>query len=362
MIKSLIADGRGRELLADLEKKDDFPTGLVTYTLPFRETTQRVTYFANELYGSNINQDVSTGGTPENVHNGGDNAYWTASALSGTWDFASTAQAFDGTQSIDMTSTTNNDEALFEDATSIDADNYAVFSGAAYIDSWSGGASAQKNISIRLRNNGVDVGTPILLGSYVDESLLGSWQTFTVPMADFNPAGAVFDEIVIRTIDTGPGQPPSVYLDALAFQETGSSTFVIESQLGSLCYVSSLHIVIAKTLGSGGAATPSVAWDQLCGQTALANGITFRQNKGGEITLDSQFKHHADFMSFPGVVFTAGGSTTSVWNTYTITLDSPFKLDSRTKDRLEIVVSDDLSVYDFLKISAQCGELIIKEI
>ena len=362
MIKSLIADGEGRSLLAALEKKDDFPAGLVTYTLPFRETTQNVMYFANEQYGSNINQDVSTGGTPENVHNGGDNTYWTASALTGTWDFASTAQAYTGSQSIDMTSTTNNDEALFEDATSIDADNYSVFSGAVYVDSWSGGASSQKNVSIRLRNNGVDVGTPIFLGSYIDESLLGSWQTFTVPMTDFNPAGATFDEIVIRTIDTGPGQPPGIYLDVLAFQETGSSTFVIEPQLGSLCYISSLHMVIAKTLGSGGSATPSVAWDQLCGQTALWNGITFRQIAGGDILIDAQFKHHADFMSFPGVTFSSGGSTTSVWNTYTINFEAPFKLDSRTKDRLEIVVSDDLSVYDFLKISAQCGELVIKEI
>ena len=88
--------------------------------------------FTNDTYGTDLNQNVTFGGAPEEVHDGTDNAYWTGTAISGTWTFDSTDQANTGTKSIDGTDTVNNSIAQLAKGASLDVTSYVAITGYIY--------------------------------------------------------------------------------------------------------------------------------------------------------------------------------------------------------------------------------------
>ena len=98
----------------------DVENGGLVVTTQSRQSYQPLNVFLTDENGSPaMNVDGSVGGSADGVHNGTDSVLWTGSAISGTWDFASTAQAKAGTKSIDATATANGDQGLLTRASSI---------------------------------------------------------------------------------------------------------------------------------------------------------------------------------------------------------------------------------------------------
>ena len=315
------------------------PGGLVAYTEPRKIFEPHIQFFQADSGAIDMNIDASGGGTPENIHDGGDTAYWTASALSGTWDFASTTQANGGLQSVDATATTNGDEALFEDATNIDMSVYVSLSGFIYIDSWS--AVGTKEVEIRARLAGVDVGNPVNLSDYIDTGVTGSWQGFLIPKADLGLSGQTVDELVVKTIDTG-GQPaPDYYLDDLLWTGVSAAdpvTYYIRNLTGRNTLMSGMSLFMADVVTEAAA----LAYNTFLAVPALTNGFQLTRQTRGEIATSISLKQLSDVIQTYGEFrIDTGGDATNRWLKIEFTFDPPVRLNE--DDFMSMTVQDDVS-------------------
>jgi hypothetical protein len=343
-IKSVITDGCGEGLDAGVHFKQDVPPGLVAFTEPYRDFIAQTKPLLSETTGGiNANVDASFSGTPDGIHNGTDTALWTATAISGTWTFDSTGQAQAGTKSIDATATVDNNEAQLERSSAITANSYTAMTGYIYITAWP--ATGTKEVELRTRLAGVDVGNTVSLSNYVSTGTLNTWQKFTIPLADFGLGADSIDQVIVKTVDIGGGVAPDYYLDTMQWEETGSETFSVTPDLGTKYYVTHMSITMADaydgTLAS--ASHPNIKYNQLLGVSKLTNGIVFRLTTDQIVRFSGIFQQHIDYMTFPGLKVTTGGDATNTWLQYDIVFDYPFVMDSRTKDKLEMTLSDDLS-------------------
>jgi hypothetical protein len=356
-IKTTIADGQGTNGEAAVKTKRGIASGLVVYTEPLRDTIAQTKAAVNDTYGADMNQNVSFGGTPEGVHNGTDSALWTASAISGTWTFNSTAQAQAGTKSVDATATVNNDEALFSDATSINTGNYTALTGYIYITGWP--TSGTKDVEVRMRNNGTDEGNALNLSNYVNNTTFNTWQKFTIPMTDLTGGSVTVDELVVRTIDIGGGAPPDYYLDTIQFEETGSAlTYTVEPDNNSIYRIDTLQITMADAYVSTltDATHQKLPYNTLLGVAKLTTGINIKLTTDRTIRFNSNFQQHIDFMAFPGTQVQSGGDGTNTWKTYTVPFPERIVMSSETQDKLEITINDDLSGLLYLRMLVRGGK------
>lgn len=323
------------------------PRGLVTYGLNYEFEVNAPRYAVNDTYGNRMNVNGTSSGASDGIHDGIDSVLWTASALSGTWVFNSTTQAFAGTNSIDATGTVDTDQALFTRASAIDPATYNTVEGAIYIDSWS--SSGTKDVTLQFRLAGVPVGASINLSGYINTTSTGSWQAFSIPTAAFGFSGNV-DELVVTTVDIGAGPPPNYYLDALKFQATsagtGPQTFTIEPDYDELlrCYGISWTIVdnYAPATAVGGAL--GLSYDKFGGLSALTNGVLTRRIQGQDVLFTNIAKGNSD------IITAAGGELVEFWhdgtNTYTkfyVRFGAPVDLNGRERDKFEFIVRDNLS-------------------
>lgn len=343
-IKTVITDGCGEGIDAGVHKKNDVPSGIVSYTEPYRDFIAQTKPLLSETTGGvDANVNASFSGTPDGIHDGTDSALWTGSALTGTWTFDSTAQAQAGTKSVDATATVNNDEAQFARASAITASDYAAMTGYIYITAWP--ATGTKEVELRNRLAGVDVGNSVNLSNYINTGVLNSWQKYTIPLADFGLGADSIDQLVVKTIDIGGGAAPDYYLDTMQWEETGSEVFSVSADQGTKYYITNMSITMADaydgTLAS--ASHPNIKYNQLLGISKLTNGIVFRLTADDIVRFNGVFQQHIDYMTFPGLKVSTGGDATNTWLQYDIAFDYPFVMDSRSKDKLEMILSDDLS-------------------
>jgi hypothetical protein len=350
-IKTIIGDGSGAGLEAGVHRKPDLPSGLVVYSEPIRNFIAQTYPLVNSETGAiDANIDASFSGTPDGIHNGTDSVLWTATAISGTWTFDSTAQAQQGTKSIDATATVNDNEAQLERSSAITANDYTAMTGYIYITSWPG--SGTKDVQLRTRLAGVDVGNSIDLSNYITVGTLNTWQKFSIPREDFGLNSDSIDQVVIKTVDLGGGAAPDYYLDTMQWEEQGQAIYQLNQDIGTKFYATDLSITIVDAYDStlASASMPNIKYNQLLGLSALNNGIIFRLTTDDIIRFNGVFKQHADFMTFPGLTIQTGGDATNTWLTYNIKLDYPFVLDNRLKDSFEMILSDDLSGLLFYRV------------
>lgn len=343
-IKSVITDGCGEGIDAGVHNKPDVPSGLVTYTEPYRNYIAQTKPLLSETTGGiNANVDATFSGTPDGIHNGTDSVLWTGSALTGTWTFDSTAQAQAGTKSIDATATVNNDEAQLERGSTIIADSYTAMTGYIYITSWP--SSGTKEVELRNRLAGVDVGNSVNLSDYINTGVLNAWQKYTIPLGDFGLGTDAIDQLIVKTIDIGGGAPPDYYLDTIQWEETGSEVFSVSADLGTIYSITHMSITMADAYDGtlANSSHPNIKYNQLLALSKLTNGIVFRLTTDSVVRFNGVFQQHVDYMTFPGLGVTSGGDATNTWIRYDIPFDYPFVMDSRTKDKLEMTLSDDLS-------------------
>ena len=346
--------GNGNSADPIIHKKKTHPAGLVVYTEPYLDAVAKTVPMLSETNGVNANINAAFSGTPDGIHNGTDTVLWTGSAISGTWDFASTTQAQAGTKSVDAIATVDNDEALFTRASTISTGDYTAITGFIYITAWPG--SGTKEVTLRLRNGGINQGDELNLSNYMDTGTLGSWQAFAIPIEEFNAGTVDVDEFVVKTVDIGGGQAPNYYLDVLQFEEAGGDTFIIEPTPGTRFHITEITIVMADTTTD-----TSSTWNQILELAKLTNGINFILTTDNAIRFNGTFQQHVDFLTFPGMEASFDGNGTNASVQYTADLSAfPAVMSGKTKDNFRMIIADNLSGLLFFRVLVRGYEEIIK--
>jgi hypothetical protein len=357
-VKALITDPKtGRAAsVADCEEC----SALAVATRPLKTFRNKIEFFSHPDHGYNMNIASGFSGTPVPVHNGTDNAYWTGSIVVGTWVFNSVTQAHAGTKSVDATATGNNDIAQFTKAAAIDLTGYAAITGWIYLDSWD-----DRGIK-RIQIYGWDVGTSSLVGrkrnlkDYINIGLTDSWQKFVISLDDLNLIGETIDAIRVKTVDTGPGDPPNYYLDDVQIEENFDPIeFTIKPDNGKWLHVNSYSILAvdayATTLTD--ATMPFLSYDKLLNISSLENGILYRRNISGEVPLSFPFRNLSDVLIFPGAkIEDYGADATNAFLKILVDLGEPIILKAENDDSISFRVSDNLTGLIKLIISANCRE------
>jgi hypothetical protein len=327
-----IIDGKGTAKKTHLFQRNG-DVGQIVYTDRLIIGTAGAIPYLNATYGASMNQNVTFGGTPEIIHDGGDTSAWTATAVQGAWDFTTGAV-------ITLTDGNNNDEALFEDSGggTVDMSSYTALTGKITLTTYT---PASESILLNLGLAGVLVGNTIDLNDYIDTGLFGTQQSFAIPKADLGINGDTIDELVI-VLSKASGPKPTFAFDDLQIEETGNpEQFIVNPPAGTKYHVTKLVLTVADT-GTGGTA---YAYDQWGGIASLTNGINLRTEIGGSTLFSATIRQLSDFLA-------AGGSVDTVVDDGTDTLQvlgvklfetEPVILDSRDNDRFVITINDNLS-------------------
>ena len=333
---------------------DTLPNGTIVYTHPYVNDLSAGTFFVNPVHGVDMNKDGAFAGTPDKIHNGIDDILWTGSALSGTWDFNSAVQKKTGTYSVDATATTNNSEALFTRSSTINLGNYLAVTGHIYITDWSTAGSA-KEVELRIRNGGVDVGNTILLRDFLNVGLFNTWQKFTIPIDLLGTGPADIDEMVIKTVDNGGGQAPSYYLDDMQWEETaGSLSYSLPVPPGFEFFLEEISFAAAGPLDStlANGTTQNIPYDKFVGET-LTNGVLLQVQSDEGLFNAAIFTNHIEFMTTPAMEFQSGGDATNTWVRYYTRYKSPPSVSGDKNGKFTVIINDDLSNLLYFRVIAR---------
>lgn len=371
MIKTILTDGAGAGKSAHIHTPVNgvvLPSGLAVYTEPLVAKTRRTKFFLNPTFGADMNQNVTFGGTPENVHDGGDNAGWTGTAIQGIWDFADTTDPQAGAAHVSITDANNLDMASFADGTETDMSGRTALSGQVQLVSYN---DTVNSIILQFQNNGVAVGDPVNLNNFIDTGIVGSYQGFAISKSSFGISGDVVDELDI-TIVRIAGTKPTVYFDVLQIEETGNpAEFVIEPSEGKIDNIVQVDYTFAgpytgitTVAGATENATLSnLSFNKILDVTKLPIGINTRAQIGDEVPFSATFTQLIDFVQLPSAVLTSlGGDGTNSFFKVSFDLSNvPQRLDSANSDRLIITINDDLSGLLFFRATAIISEVDIKQ-
>jgi len=362
-VKFRQVDGLGSGLEASVVEKESLVPGGLVYTEALFEYETIFKPFLSDTFGGDMNQNIAFSGSPEGVHDGTDTALWTASAISGTWDFASTTNPNGGTKCVEAVSVKNDDEALFEDGTSTDFGSFVALSGAIRLEKFS--ATGVKHVEARFRINGSNVGNPVNIDDFVDVGILNSYQTFGITKDNFGIAGDTVDELVIRVISTGGGPAPDFRLDDLQIEQTGGAEeYDVFPNGNTILEILELRFVLVDGLDStlANASVPNIAYNQLLAVTVLSNGILVQHIKDGKIRFGANLKQLADFIQGGFDVVTLNGDGTTTWMVLSLLFNTPVILDSRKEDSMRVTVQDNLSGLTVAKMFARGRERVFLEL
>ena len=316
-------------------------SGLISYTEPLYETVGAALPLSDENGSTNLAVDASFSGTPETVYDDDPTTNWTNSALSGTWDFASTAVTpASGTEVIDATSTINGDQAQMERSSAVDLSSYTALTGQIYISTWN---DNRHSVSIEIRTSGVLQGNAVLISDYVDTTITGQFQQFAIPKSDLGLNGQSIDQVVITTNSTA-GQPPDYYLDLIQFQESGLKEFSVTLNPGQKFQVLSVNYAILDNV-------TVVEPDSFLGAGNLANGIIIRTQRQGGTAFLRGVKGIADVAAAGGQIGTIVTGTTDTF--VPIIGDAPGGtiLRGDDGDNFSFLIQDDLSAITSFRVS-----------
>jgi hypothetical protein len=315
--------------------------GLVVFTDDLKKQSNLFQPAVNPLLGNEMAINASFGGTPDGIHNGLDNVWWTASAISGTWDFASATNPFAGVGCIEQVSNSGSDEALITRSSALDSESYVGISGKVRLEQWGGG---EKHIELRFRLAGVDIGVSVNIDDFIDTSVLSEYQTFNINFTDFGVGGDI-DELVV-TKNKISGSTPKFRLDNIQVEETGgASVFVVEAPFGRKFLIQSLYIsyVDALDISLVNATAPAFSYDKLMNEAALDNGIVYQIIEDGEIVSSLSTSTLGDNLKGGASITSLVCDGTNTCLTLEVRFGGPLVLDSRYEDSLSIIIGDDLS-------------------
>jgi len=360
MVVNTIVTDNESGLKAEVVKKDSCNCqALAVATIPYLDFENSIKFFTNPDYGADMNQDALAGGTPEEVHNGTDDALWTGTQVAGGGeiDFDSTNQNHTdgGSKSVFFNRCEVDDTAQFAKGSSLDCSGYVALTMYIYVDNnW----NTLDSFSIY----GYDTGTTSIVGNSVDLQdyfnfeTQDVWQKITIPLEDMGLSGETIDALRINC-DAIEGNKPQFYIDDMQFEETGSPiAFTLKADKGTWLHVTEFTLSLADeyagTLSDG--TMPLIPYDKFLGVT-LAAGINYRRVQDQQTKFSQNILSLMEFVQLSGTEVAGYGSDgTNTWLTLRIKHIEPFVLKSENDDTLSFTIADDLSELLHLRISAGC--------
>ncbi len=294
----------------------------------------------------------------EYIHNGTDNIYWTASETgSGKFTFDSTDQAQTGTKSIKYDNGNNNDVLQLTRISDITLTDYISLTLWIYVDKdWKAGDS----IEIRGWDTGTGtiVGGSVKLEDYFTWNIHDTWHKISIPLTDIGLTGETLNSIRIEII-ANEGKQPKFYMDNIQFEGLSGDTelgeFVVEPDLGTWFHVDQLTISIADNIAGtvANGTMPGLSYNKMLGETALSNGLLYQRIHDG-ITIDPIIiKQLSDWLQFPKVnLASAISDGTNTFISINASYLETVVLKAENKDKLRILISDNLSGLLLLRVSA----------
>lgn len=297
--------------------------------------------------GINMAVDAAFSGTPDLINDGGDNAGWTGSNITGTKvTFNSTEQAHDGTNSIKVDAPALNNIWQFDKGSTFTPASYIALTMWIYVDSsWTLGDS----VSIYGYDTGgaVQVGDSVLLEDFVNETDFGVWHKATIPMEDFNFAGGTFDAFRMQLVGKH-GATPVFFIDQFQAEEAGGAEeFLIESVVGEMFNISRFTLVFvgsnSETLADN--SYPHLDPDKILDVT-LPNGILLTRKQNGAVAFSVVFLSLSNMLVSGGTIGSVVGTATKTILTIDLDFDVPVAIDSSKGDNLSFIISDDLTGWE----------------
>jgi len=337
--------------------------GLVVATRPLKTFGNITKFFANPDYGVDMNINAAFGGTPDQVHNGTDTALWTGSQVAGGSDviFNSTNRAYTGTRSVYINRVETGDTWQFAKGSDIDLNNYSAVTMRINVDNqW----AANDNHVFYAWDSGTGamVGNAVNLEEYMAYNEFDVWHALNIPLEDMGLTTATTVDAFRMRCDAISGQKPRYYIDVIQVEETAAAAeYTIEPDTGTYLYVSHLALSMA-TAYTGIVAHannetptfPALPYDSFLGQT-LTTGLFYQRWQANELVFGVTIKSFMDLMQFPGVTVTGAGSDgTNSWATVNIPFVTPFILKPESADKLSFSLSEDLSSFLHLRVTAGC--------
>jgi len=358
MIESIIIDpktGIPAEVVDGIEQN-----ALVVATRPLKEFDNKLTFFANAEYGIDMNQDASTGGIPEEVHNGIDDVLWTATDIVGgaktTFNSANQNHTAGGNQSVKVDNSPVNDVFQFDKGADLDCNGYVSLSLWVYVDKdWKSG----DNIELYGwdTGTGLQVGDSISLQNYFTWSEFDVWQKISIPLVDMGALASytTLDALRVQII-TKEGKSPKFYLDDIQFEQTGNPiTYSIEPELGTWLHLDKFMMVYADAYTGilADLAMPKIPYNSFFALSALSVGIVYQRWCKGEVVTTASIKQHSDLMSFSNATITGHGSDgVNSWVAIAITFPAEIILRPEHEDKVSFTISENLSGLELLRFSA----------
>ena len=343
----------------------DNSNALVVATHPLKKYENTIKFFTSSIYGIDMNIELTVSLT-ENIHNGTDNAYWTASIIVGRkWTIASGDQnhTIGGSLSIRYDNGDQNDILQIARGSDFDLADYNNLIIWIYVDKdWAAGDS----ISIYgwSATGGTIIGNSINLENYFTWNVFDIWHKITIPLSDMALTGQTLDAIRIE-ITGEEGKSPKIYLDDIAFEgieeETNAEKFIVEPELGTWLHCIDQTFVIADAydatvteLADGTENTTGLAlsYDQILGESALSSGLQYQRIQDGEITQTIIIKQISDVLQFPhtnieNFIYDGTNTFLTAYTKFT----EPLILKSENSDKLQYTINDSLSGLLLLRAS-----------
>jgi hypothetical protein len=313
-------------------------------------------YFLSQEFGQDQNIDASFGGTPDIVYK--EDVEWTTSAILGTWDFASTVQAHDGTTSIDGRLTVVGSIAQLAKGSAFTVANYVGLTGWLYLTRWSAG----KELNIYGWDTTADnmVGNSVNLGDYINTGVFSAWQKFAIPLSDMGLVSGTLDAVRVESAGPPAGVHPRFFLDEIQFEETGAiAEYYLRPTKGTWIHVNTLRVSIADeyagTLPSAGdyPTMPALPYDTLLGEPALTVGVVLQAVKKDRITFSLTLKQMSDFLEFPGThTVSTNSDGVNTWLAIEGQLPHPITLKYEDGDFMKFTITEDLTGFLRFRTSA----------
>jgi len=357
-----IINGRGNKSKASVSD-DGF---LRVDTKPYYEYKNAVRYFVNNTYGRNMNINASpSASTNEDIHNGEDDTYWTASVIEGgtlDFDFSSTDQSYNGTQSFRWNAE-DGDIAQFLHPGGVDLDlsSFIELSGYVYFNDWD--QTGVKEVLFYGYDTGTDsiIGNTVNLADYINTLDLNQWQPFIIPLSDMGLSGETINAIRTEIVESGPGGPPRGYLDdfeLIGLKEGLISPvdYILSPRKGEYLSVETLNFIFVNSYDSSllNGTMNNLSYDNIIGYKPI-NGILYRRFSEEVLEFNIILRSLFDFLSIPDLYITdsmCDGTDTLLKMTYSF-IESGILKDSK-KDYISLRLADDFSNFKQFRVSAGC--------
>ena len=331
---------------------------LVVANRPLKNFTKQAGFFENPIEGSNMNVNGSATGTPLLIHNGIDTVLWTASTIVGNatdFDFNDPAQnnTLGGAFSIDCSNAEGGDQFQLLNTSDLNLNDYTALT--MWVFSTGLWTLPGDGLDIILYNttSGTQVSAnTVNLDNYVDGSNTGVWQQAVIPIADFGIT-TPFD--AIRCTMTAGGSPPNFFLDDVQLETEGAPiSYEIQPKKNCWLFVEKITFSFVGPFDSTllNNSMPNLDYNALLNIPELTVGIRFSKVKDTEVLMSMIFKNLIDFLQYSDVkIVDVGSNGTDTFLTIDLNFVEPILLKEEDADKLEIVISDDLSSFNHFKVS-----------